>query len=317
MKIVAIALWVLLTFIACRNGSNSSLQIESVQYLKDVPSGSGIALHHDSLLIVGDDATNVFLLNTTDYGFTKIPLQHFDANTAREKKKVKHDFETASILRWNGAAYLTAFGSGSVQVYRDSLLLLNLANKNEQRLVSVGKLYKHLMQATSTDSLAWNIEASVTTGDSTYIFNRGNNMLIAFSTQNLLQYLLHSGEGFPASTARRFSLPQYNGKQARISGACSVDNNLLLLSASIEDAPDWFHDGPILGSFVGLYSLKENRLMASGMLRDANGKVIAEKLESIELIGKSKTGRMKMLAIADNDDGSSKLYHLGWSAAER
>ncbi len=78
-------------------------------------------------------------------------------------------------------------------------------------------------------------------------------------TDDLMHYLHTPGAHLPVIDFHRAYLPQIDGKEARISGVCTIDDSQLLFSASVEDTPDWIKDGSILGSFVGIYSLKENK----------------------------------------------------------
>jgi hypothetical protein len=124
-----------------------------------------------------------------------------------------------------------------------------------------------------------------------------------------MQYLLSPGATMPAVTIHRVHFPLFEGKEARLSGAATVNDTLLLLSASIEDTPNWITDGPILGSYMALYSLKSHALLACHLLKDQQGAVAKEKIESVDLIHWQDRG-ITCIAVCDNDNGSSRVYRL-------
>jgi hypothetical protein len=285
------------------------LIIEEEKLLDNIPSASGIVIEKDTAWIVGDDATSIYRLNLTNFEQQKIPLKGFDASQYRLPKPIKHDLECANIISYNHKQYLLAFGSGSLEPYRDSVLLLNIDDTSDQQLISVQPLYKELQRLTATDSTQWNVEGSTLAGDSLIISNRGNNLLISLHADSLMHYLLFAGVPIPAIDFHKANLPQIEGKEARLSGICTLDDERLLFSASVEDTPDWVKDGPILGSFIGVYSLKEKKVLASHLLRNKEGAIAKEKLESIDIVSK-QGGIITCIAVADNDNGTSGLFRL-------
>jgi hypothetical protein len=302
----------IITFLAgsCReNQPTEMLIIEEERLLDSIPSASGLVIDGDSAWIVGDDATSIYRLNLTNYEQHAIPLHGFDSQQYRLPKPIKHDFECANLINYNHKQYLLAFGSGSLAPYRDSILLLNTADTSDQQIVSVQPFYAALQQLTGTDSTQWNIEAATIAGDSLLLCNRGNNFIISCNADSLMHYLLFAGVAIPDIAFHRANLPQIEGKEARLSGICTLNDNLLLFSASVEDTPDWVKDGPILGSFIGVYSLKEKRVLTSHLLKDKQGLIAKEKLESIDVVSKDG-GTITCIAVADNDNGTSRLFRL-------
>jgi len=302
----------LITFLtgSCReNHPTEMLIIEEEKLLDSIPSASGIVTDGDSAWVVGDDATGVYRLNLTSYEHRKIPLEGFAAQQYRLPKPVKHDFECANLVSWNNKQYLVAFGSGSMAPFRDSVLLFNTADTSDQQIISIEPFYKTLQQLTSADSTQWNIEGSTMAGDSLLLCNRGNNTIISFKADSFMHYLLFAGAPVPAIDFHRATLPQIEGKEARLSGICTLNDNLLLFSASVEDTPNWVKDGPILGSFIGIYSLKQKKVLASHLLRNKQGAIAKEKVESIDIVSK-QAGTVTCIAVADNDNGTSRLFRL-------
>lgn len=302
----------IITFLTVSCGGKQPTQmliIEEEKLLNSIPSASGLVIENDTAWIVGDDATSVYRLNLTSFEQQKIPLKGFSAEQYRLPKPVKHDLECANLISYNNKQYLLAFGSGTLEPYRDSVLLLNINDTADQQFISVQPLYKELQRVTGTDSSQWNIEGSTLVGDSLIISNRGSNLLISLHADSLMHYLLFAGAPIPAIDFHKANLPQIEGKEARLSGLCTLNDDHLLFSASVEDTPDWYTDGPILGSFIGVYSLKEKKVIASHLLKNKQGAIAKEKLESIDIVSK-QGGTITCIAVADNDNGTSGLFRL-------
>ncbi len=308
----------LIIFLAggCRENTRTEMLIIEKELLLDsIPSASGLVIHGDSAWIVGDDATGIYRLNLSNYQQQKIPLNDVATDEYRLPKSIKHDLECANLIRYNNKLYLLAFGSGSLAPYRDSILLLNMADTADQQIIPVQQFYRELRQLTGTDSTQWNVEGSTVAGDSLLLSNRGNNTIISCNVDSLMHYFFFAGAPVPPITYQRAHLPQIDGKEARLSGLSTINDNLILFTASVEDTPDWITDGPISGSFIGIYSMKENKVIASHLLRDKQGAVLKEKIESIDIVSK-QGGTITCIAVADNDNGTSKLFRLQLISSE-
>jgi hypothetical protein len=300
-------LFVILLFcVSCRDNI-PGLVIDDAKQLDSIPSGSGLVIRNDSAYIIGDDATGLYQLNLDDLKFRKIPLPGFSLTEYRKAKDNKHDFESLAILDL-GNDYLAAFGSGSKRWTRDSILLVNTDNLNDTKILSVHGFYKALQAVTQTDSLQWNIEGATVAGDHMYLCNRGNNMLIQFQLKDLA--LFQPGSPLPEIKTYRVKLPAIENRVARLSGICTIDENHLLLTASVEDTDNWINDGPVMGSYLAVYSLRSNKIISSFLLEDAAGKPLIEKLESVDIREKKPGGELKLIAIADNDNGSTRIFRL-------
>jgi hypothetical protein len=132
-------------------------------------------------------------------------------------------------------------------------------------------------------------------------------MIFSFTSKGLMNYFFNKGLLPSFIDTIRLEFPTIQEKQARISGACAMTNGELLLTASVEDTPDWMSDGPVLGSFICRYSPQTRQITASYLLQDKNGQPLKEKLETLELITEHP---LKLLALSDNDNGTSTLFYL-------
>ncbi|RYY54719.1 MAG: hypothetical protein EOO09_13320 [Chitinophagaceae bacterium] len=285
--------------------------------LDGVPSGSGVVVgFNDSLYIVGDDATSVYVLGKTGYHHKGIRIKSIPDSIYREPKPVKHDFESASAITVGGQQLFLAFGSGSKVPARDSLLVVNLRNPRDQVSVSLTRFYDSLRAQTSTGQVMWNIEGSSMTRYKVFLANRGNNMVITFDANVFLAYALEPGMPMPVATAwHKIDLPVLEGKQARLSGLSAINDSLLLFCASVEDTEDWVSDGPVLGSFVGVYSLNTGKVQNCYLLKGQDGTPMKEKLESVDKLKTGSGNTSEIVAISDNDNGSTKLFRIRFPVA--
>jgi hypothetical protein len=308
MKSHYIFLLLLLVF-GCKENSNTVLTIEYEKLFDSIPSASGLAIKDSIAYIVCDDGTGIYKINLRNFGQNKIRLGGFPLQQYREPKSSKHDFESACFATWQGNEYLIAIGSGSGGSVRDSLLMMNTTNYADQKIYSLGKFYKQLQLITSTENNQLNIEGVTIASDSIVILNRGNNLLITCGTNAFFSSLINQQDSFPQLRYRKIQLPFIEQREARFSGICTIDEKHLLFCASVEDTPDWTKDGPVLGSYFGIYSLEENKVIATYLLKDKQNQIVKEKIESVDIIQKT-TDDLIFQATGDNDNGTSKLFQL-------
>lgn len=288
--------------------------MEKHTLLKNIPSGSGLAVQNHLAYVIGDDATAVYTLYVDDLrNSSSFPINGLNSSLYREPKESKHDYEAATFGIREGKQYLMVLGSGTNFVSRDSLLLINTARTADQKTFSLETFYKKLMQSTNTDISQWNIEGAAVIEGMLYLGNRGNNMIVWMKVDDFFQYL-----DDPSKDIRigfdHLKLSPLQGKTAGLSGLCALGKDELVFTASIEDTPNWMVDGPVLGSYVGIYSLSKSKVINYFLLKDDAGNTLKEKLESVEVISDPKENNTRLIALSDNDDGSSKLFYLTlWS----
>lgn len=308
IKFNCIFLALFLLLISCGQSSKRVLTIESEKRFDSIPSASGLALQNTTAYVVCDDGTGIYKVNLNNFRQTKIAIKGSHWNEYREPKSLKHDLESACFVKWKNKQYLVALGSGSSSK-RDSMFILNVKDYADQKMISLSLFYKHLQQISKTDSRQWNIEGMTIAGDSVIIVNRGNNLLITASFNAFFSFLIDGQNSFPQVKYRKPELPVIEKHEARFSGICTVDENLLLFCASAEDTPDWTKDGPVLGSCFGLYSLKNDKIVGTYLFEDKKGKPLKEKIESLDILRRIGDDLI-FLATGDNDNGVSKLFRL-------
>lgn len=294
---------------SCKQAPEKS-SIVSQRTLDSIPSGSGIHVRDGIAYIVGDDATNIYQIDLASQHETRIPIRGLDSSLYREPKPVKHDFESATAINRDGQSYLLAIGSGSKANLRDSAMLLNLSDNADCSIFSLKKLYDHIRSETSISVEQWNIEGATVAGEKLVLANRGTNSLISLELDKFLNWLQTPNDSFPSIAVHHLKLPAIKNREARLSGLCTKSNNEILFCASVEDTPNWVSDGPILGSFIGLYSLTKKSVVSAHLFRDSSGKALPEKIESLDILSVGSNGVIEVIAIADNDNGSSKIFRL-------
>jgi hypothetical protein len=308
MKLIACHCVLLLLITGCRPKTLASLVIEYTKIFDSIPSASGLAIKRDTAFIVSDDGTGIYGVDLRNYGSKKIPINGFNYLLYREPKSVKHDFEAACFVTWKKKEYLIAIGSGSA-TSRDSLLMLNSDDLSEQRILPLNQFYTQLQQQTRTIKEQWNIEGLTETGDELIFLNRGNNLLIRCDVEAFFSWLFDQDLSFPKIDYHQLHLPSIKNREARLSGVCTIDNDNLLFCASVEDTPDWTKDGPVLGSYFGIYSIKRKKVIGTYLLADTQNKPMKQKMESVDIL-KTDGNSIYLLAIGDNDDGKSSLFRL-------
>lgn len=277
-----------------------------------VSSGSGLAFYENVAYLVGDDATYIAMLpNADSNSYTRIPLQT-TVNIDRIAKAVKHDLESALVGNVGNRPYLFAFPSGSLSPYRDTVFAIDLESKKLGFACSLLPLFKAIKLKAGLNDHQLNIEGAAMVGDRLFLFNRGNNMAIIIAWTDFVQYVQKPTDAFPTFNLQKISLPVINNYAVGISGACSINKKEILFTASLEETHDNIADGSIKGSYVGILCLNDQdeiSLVALQQFKDKGGNIILDKLEAIEII-KQKGKNINALAVADNDDGKSKLFYL-------
>jgi hypothetical protein len=193
--------------------------------------------------------------------------------------------------------------------------MLNTSDVTDNKIISIERFYKRLQGLTATDSTQWNIEGATIANDELILFNRGNNLIIRIKLNGFLSHVLDGGSAFPAIKYYKVKLPSINNHEARLSGACTFDDTHILFSASVEDTPDWTKDGPVLGSFIGIYSLTDNKVISSYLLQGTNKQPLKEKIESVDIRSKNQNSHT-VIAIGDNDIGTTNLFVLELKKAD-
>lgn len=282
--------------------------------LKDVPSGSAIRAAGDgSFWIVSDDAPYLYRVSPDGRPLDSIRLAHLTTALHRIPKAEKPDYEAAVLTDVDGAPCLIAFGSGSHETVRDSMSIVPLRGEGAQGVYSLTQFYERIRKTAGIALKEWNIEGAALQGESLLLFNRGTGHLIALRRQEFLDEVLSRGTKPAAITASRVEIPSTDSFPPGLSGGTFLDDQRLLVCASAEATKDWYADGEVLGSYIGLLDISnaaKPRLLSFSPLVGKEGNPVKDKLEGIDLVREKDGTIYEVIGVVDNDDGTSKMLHI-------
>jgi len=306
----------LLSLFSCQENKEQAISLKSETIINTVPSASGLICKGDHIWLVGDDASNIFELNSKNEIINQYQISAMNRmKDGRILKAIKPDFE--SIDEFDGK--LIIMGSGSKEISRDTAVIFSL----NERKVFAKKTFRPLFQEflkmggfDSTQSI--NMEGLASDKENFYLLHRGNicgkNMIFQVSKEQMFQFI--ESDSLAKFTIYAFDLPKIDGFQSGFSGACiSPDQNYLIYTASVESTSDVYHDGEVLGSFIGAIPIHgENAWKANAFYPlTKNDTILKTKLESICVKSVIKN-LFNVICVSDNDNGESGIYkiQLNW-----
>lgn len=270
------------------------------------PSGSALEFYDSLIYIIGDDATDIYLLHN-DLSF-KEKIQLFDVSIHRIPKPIKPDFEM-SMIKDN---FLYAFGSGSVKEFREKYLKYNLVT-GDFEIVPFFSFYRQIDDLLGRNSEI-NLEAMANLDEEILIFNRANNnqpnTIIIVPSDFLKQ------ENFEIKTIA-VPILYIENQVAGISGATYSDkSDILFTTISAENTSDTYNDGAIIGSALGI-CFQPNKQFNSNLftfdkiinLEMINPLFKNQKIESVCIL-EENDDVFNLLLVADNDKGDSELFQI-------
>lgn len=285
------------------------------QVLNGIPSASGIAKVDFSFYVIGDNSALLFQLNKNFEIISKKPLlQH--ATDSILSKFAKPDFEAMTSLEIENKKVLLIFGSGSKSPQRDILIKVHFRERIYTTTYDLRVLYDSLRTSTQLNSDSLNIEAVATLGNSLYLFNREDNLVIEYQLDEFLNFI-DSKNSLPNYKIFKINLPRLNGLSAKLSGACEIPNSkLLIVTASVEDAPNTYEDGDVKGSFIAILNIEDLKedYEPPCVLISKNLEPLKIKVESVEVTKILSDTKLEIVLVTDSDGGDSELLvgHLTW-----
>ena len=280
----------------------SSAQVKKLDY----PSASSIEYYDGKLYVMGDDATNLLIIDTNFNIIDSITL--FSYSGRRMPKNTKPDLEASAI---DDDVNLYFFGSGSA-IQRNLGLKYNLKTKKTDS-IRLEPLYTKIKSA-GIEQI--NIEGACFISQQLILVNRGNK-----SYQH--NQLIIIDEAFLKNdTSYNFSILPFEIQKDTtffkgISGLSYVKQiDRLIMTVSTENTRNAYDDGEIGKSYLWIIdhisSKLGNKIINADKIIDMeeiDQRLKNQKLESVTLI--SETDKLLRLAVvADNDDGSSTIFKL-------
>src|SRR5262245_20205928 len=119
----------ILFLVSCsQKESVPGVQVTSLDY----PSASAIEYYDGKLYIIGDDATNLLVLDSDLKILDSIPVILYTGR--RIPKDVKPDLEASTIYLDNKEPVLFLFGSGSLDPYRNTGWKYHLQSRTKENI---------------------------------------------------------------------------------------------------------------------------------------------------------------------------------------
>ncbi|MEO7924469.1 MAG: hypothetical protein ABIR30_12385 [Chitinophagaceae bacterium] len=281
--------------------------LKEVKKLGDYPSASGIEYFNGQFYVIGDDANNLLVLDSNLAPVDSLALYAFPEK--RIPKPIKADLE--SILITAGKKILL-LGSGSVDPQRNIAWLIDPVSKQKDS-IRLDVFYQRLKENGIKEL---NIEGSCSVPGAIVLSNRGSkgypkNQLIITSTSFWEKQAHAPITIIPVGSNTDTSF--FNG----VSGiAYAKKSDKLVLTVSTEDTRNSLEDGAIGKSYLWIingFSAKKNWKAINPNqvieLDAINPQFKGQKIESVCVTGETRHF-LKLVLVADNDDGSSTVFSL-------
>ncbi|NPD47706.1 MULTISPECIES: hypothetical protein [unclassified Lentimicrobium] len=302
----------LLLISSCSNPIEEGLFMRSSVIIETIPSASGVICDESHIWLVGDDVAPLFEVNNKLEVVNQYTLSKINNKVdGRILKSLKADFESMDI----SGDEIIVLGSGSKEISRDTAFVFNKKTRMLMSKKSIRPLFDVFIQLGNYDSLSSiNIEGLTSCSNYFYLLQRGNigdhNDIFRISKPDFLSYLY--GGDLPLVEIYHFQLPMIEEYMSGFSGACiSPDEKFLIFTSSVESTLDVYHDGEVLGSFIGMIPLQGvNALnqIKSWPVKE-NELFIKTKLESV-CVKNQEHQLYDLLCVSDNDDGKSGIYEF-------
>ncbi|MDQ7916484.1 hypothetical protein RBU60_02770 [Mesonia sp. MT50] len=287
-----------------------NIEIESWQILKNVPSASGIVKVKEGFYVIGDDSPYVFHIDQNFDLLSTTPIYSSEKVQEDTIPKIdKPDFEAMEMI---SETQMLVFGSGSKFPERDVCVLVELGKEVRYTNYDISLFYHHLRNLTLMQGYELNIEALALNGDSLHLFNRGRNIIFSFSYKDFISYC-KTGTDFPIPKTKLFSLPKINTLEAGFSGATTFKfkkKPYFIFTASIEDTPNAYEDGEVLGSFIGVIEIKNGEIATDFLVKKIPNPRFPLKVESVivdKIISETQTD---LVLVTDNDGAASEILKV-------
>ena len=270
---------------------------------------SGIEFIGKDLFTVGDNLPDLYKINQQGKILKKInliPKTEFEGGLM--PKHIKPDFEGLCKVKFETGFFLFIFGSGSKSPQRDVLYVVDPSGKIPVKKHSLFDFYSNIRIQCDITADDLNIEAAVSYEDKILLFNRGNNMIIEFKTEDLFQHL-ENRKYRPEVRVYSIFLPVLKNVPAGFSGA-DIFEDRIIFTASVENTFNWVDDGEVLGSYLGFINLKnlKDKYTPPCKLISENGEVLKLKMESVAIKSVSPKGT-EMILVSDSDGGKSEMVY--------
>lgn len=276
--------------------------------LTNYPSASGIAYNQGRLFIMGDDATQLLILNTEHILMDSVTI--FKHPEKRIHYTIKPDLEALTLTNYKGKTYLAAIPSFSSE-NRNQLYVFPLDNIHNYTSFKFDRIR---YQLTSVGIVEPNLEGVAVVNNSIITSNRAN---LAQPFNYLITIPVKKRSLKKVKTWKRsvITLSQ-TGNTLGLSGLeYFVEKDILYFTASSEATSSATADGAIGESYLGYvsnYSQKKNNSSITPDVLINLSKELGignQKIEGV-CIESRKSNSTLLHLVADNDDGKSIVYKV-------
>lgn len=303
-NIICLAFISLIIFSCSNKETHLGVQIKKLEY----PSASGIEYYDGKLYIMGDDATNLLVLDSSLNIVDSISI--IDYPGKRIPKDIKPDIEAAAL----NSDDLFLFGSGSLLPHRNYGWKLNL---NEVERYSYNLDLEPLYSKVKGLGIEQiNMEGACFVQGKLILVNRGNKGYPA-------NQLIITNENFwvKDSSFQVSFIPFVAQKDTSsfkgISGLCyAKQTDQLIMTVSTENTRNSYDDGEIGKSYLWIINNISTKLNSQTIapdkiidLEEIDQRFKGYKIESVTTIGETNK-LIDLVLVADNDDGSSTIFKM-------
>jgi len=259
--------------------------LEIFAQIDGIGAASGLFLIGDLLYIIGDNSGYLNVYNIKTKALNKIQILFNDNHSLENIPKAnKPDFEV--LCSYKNILYI--LGSGSTSK-RNLMIEYALETKSVVQK-DLSKLYDRLKSISSIDDENFNIEGTIFNGAEWLLFNRGNGI----ATKNGI-FRIGEKDLENADKIRFFpsSLPKINHVEASFTDAILYQNEIFFI-ATAEDTKSTYHDGEVLGSFIGSINLESLKINFTHKISDSH------KFEGISFLNQTEN-KIEFLLCEDRD----------------
>lgn len=234
--------------------------------INQLSSLSGLAFNQNILFTVSDEFYSLVAtdLKTQVYFEFDAPKNQRIRNLSYiERKKVKPDFESLSVIHHQNRTYLHIMPSLSkANRHCGYLVQLDLEVKTpaKELFLEIKPLnYEPLLKELTTEERELNIEGHLFHDDKLLLFNRGN-----LKSPSQLFYMTYDFNTYQAKLERAVNvdLGAYEGYPIQWTDALWKNAQSIYFSATVEKVDNAVDDGQVLASFIGEYHLEQNKVIS-------------------------------------------------------
>ena len=259
-----------------------------------IGSASGLVYNNNHLYLISDNSNYLYEYTINSTELNPIPIAENPSNNI--SKNLKPDFEAIT----HNASYYFLWGSGSTE-NRNKMVQVDTKTKEVVKTFDLSLLYSSMQSFAEMEAADFNLEGAVYKDGEWFLFNRGNgknkrNVVFTVSGDNL--------EDDFRIMVNEYKLPKTKGVRASFTDAILLDNKIYFL-ATAENTESTYHDGEVLGSWIG-------RLDTTTMKIDFTEKISdTHKFEGLTLYQENQN-QIEFLLCEDNDTEllESTIYSL-------